>query len=387
MNILGLFLNQEIRTGGHRRYLDLMERLAALGHQVTVVLNTSLDFSPSHFHPIRHSIPYKHGGFPPVSLLFRRAVGSVLNGVLAERGSVDVIVVFGETHLSAAVFLKRRLCAALLYAHRNNIVREGLISLRENRCRPAKLLRVVWDLCKARRYERLITRTADAIVFQSHYDLEDFASREPKVMPRAYVIRGDIRGPRFRPEQADTNRSRSMRRILFIGTFGERKGVKYLIRAAKIMATAGISDVSFDIAGPGEKRTYWESYIRSVGLSGTVNFYGRIADPLGMMSAADLVVIPSLFDSYPNVILEALHVGTAVVGSSVGGIPDMLQHPELLFPPADAQAIADRLILLHDDAAAFKRVQTLCRQRRTYFDFDWAGEFERVLLQITGIPA
>jgi glycosyltransferase involved in cell wall biosynthesis len=105
-----------------------------------------------------------------------------------------------------------------------------------------------------------------------------------------------------------------------------------------------------------------------------------------MMSAADLVVVPSLFDSYPNVILEAFHVGTPVVGSRVGGIPDMLRYPELLFPPADAQAIADRLVLLHDDAAAFKRVQTLCRQRRSYFDFDWAGEFETVLQQIAGGP-
>jgi glycosyltransferase involved in cell wall biosynthesis len=386
MNILGLFLNKEIRTGGHSRYLDLMERLASRGHRVTVVLNTSLPFSPSHFHPLRLSVHYIHGGFPPASLLFRRAVDAMPKGIYTERGSIDAIVVFGETHLPAGTILKRRLCAPLLYAHRNNIVRQDLISLGENKGRPVRMVCILWNLLKARRYERMITRTADAVVFQSHYDLDDFASREPKARPRSRIIRGDIRVPRFRPEHADISRSRSLRRILFVGNFGERKGIKYLIHAAERLVQAGIDDVSFDMAGPGEQRSYWESYIRSAGLDGAVKLHGRVSDPFGMMSAADLVVVPSLFDSYPNVILEAFHVGTPVVGSRVGGIPDMLQYPELLFPPADAQAIADRLVLLHDDAAAFKRVQTLCRQRRSYFDFDWAGEFETVLQQIAGGP-
>jgi glycosyltransferase involved in cell wall biosynthesis len=384
MNILGLFLNKEIRTGGHSRYLDLMERLASRGHRVTVVLNTSLAFSPSRFRPLLLNVPYVHGGRPPASLLFRRALLGAFDRIRAQAGSVDALVVFGETHLPAAVVLKRRFRASLLYAHRNNTVREDLISLSENRGRPAKLAAVLWDLVKAHRYERMITRGANAIVFQSSYDLEDFVSRQPKARRRAYVIRGDIHVPRYGPEHADTNRSQSMRRVLFVGNLGERKGVKYLIRAAEKLARAGISDVSYDVVGPGEQQPYWESYVRSAGLAGTVTFHGRIADPLEMMSAADLVVIPSLFDSYPNVILEALHVGTPVVGSRVGGIPDMLQHPELLFPPADAEAIADRLVLLHGDAAAFQRVRNLCRQRRSYFDFDWAGEFETLLLQIAG---
>ena len=102
MNILGLFLNKEIRTGGHTRYLDLMERLAARGHRVTVVLNTSLAFSPSYFHPLRLSVPYIHGGFPPASLLFRSASLGALDRIQAQAGPVDANVVFGEFHFPAA---------------------------------------------------------------------------------------------------------------------------------------------------------------------------------------------------------------------------------------------------------------------------------------------
>jgi glycosyltransferase involved in cell wall biosynthesis len=65
----------------------------------------------------------------------------------------------------------------------------------------------------------------------------------------------------------------------------------------------------------------------------------------------------------------------------------MLRYPELLFPPADAQAIVDRLVQLHDDVLAYEHVRSLCRQRRSYFDFDWAGEFVTVLAEIVRSPS
>ena len=57
MNTLGLFLNKEIRTGGHTRSLDLMARLAARGHLVTIFMNTFLAFSPSRFRSPLLSVP------------------------------------------------------------------------------------------------------------------------------------------------------------------------------------------------------------------------------------------------------------------------------------------------------------------------------------------
>lgn len=384
MNILGLFFNNELRTGGHGRYLDLMERLADRGHRVVVAMNALLDYAPRSFHAVRVPVAYVRRGLPPASLLFRRAVVGLLPELRSRAVEPDVLVVFGETHLRAAAAVKGAFAIPLLYSHRNNSVRECLIALRESLRRPARLPAVLWNTLQATRKEGVISRLADLIVFQSSYDLEDFAGRRPRARQRCRVVRGDMRVPRFKAEYADTNRSRRMRRILFVGTLGERKGVRYLVEAVELLADSGVRDLAFDVAGPGQRRPYWEARVRSAGIEGMVRFHGRIADPLAMMSAADLVIVPSMFDSYPNVILEALHVGTPVIGSRVGGIPDMLRHDELLFPPADARAIADRIALLRDDAAAYDKVRSLCRQRRSHFDFDWAGEFEALLEEITG---
>lgn len=58
-------------------------------------------------------------------------------------------------------------------------------------------------------------------------------------------------------------------------------------------------------------------------------------------SAADVFVIPSFQDNLPNTVLESMACGTPVVGFSVGGIPDMIQHGKtgLLAPPSDAVSL------------------------------------------------
>jgi glycosyltransferase involved in cell wall biosynthesis len=69
-------------------------------------------------------------------------------------------------------------------------------------------------------------------------------------------------------------------------------------------------------------------------------------------SAADLCVVPSLQDNLPNTVLESMACGTPVVGSDVGGIPDMIRPGEtgLLAPAGDAGALAECLVtLLSDD--------------------------------------
>jgi teichuronic acid biosynthesis glycosyltransferase TuaC len=63
------------------------------------------------------------------------------------------------------------------------------------------------------------------------------------------------------------------------------------------------------------------------------------------MAAADLLVLPSWHEGTPNVILEALACGRPVVASRTGGIPDLLNAPQLgeMFPPRDVTALTAAL--------------------------------------------
>lgn len=82
---------------------------------------------------------------------------------------------------------------------------------------------------------------------------------------------------------------------------------------------------------------------------------GRIDDNRRLAaaySAADVFVIPSRQDNFPNTILESMACGTPVVGFDTGGIPEMIEHGRTgyLAPVGDSQALADRLrLILGDD--------------------------------------
>jgi len=258
-------------------------------------------------------------------------------------------------------------------------VQEARLFLEESKGKPIKQLKYFFDLLKYKAYERKIAKVADAIVFQSNYDRSDFLSRNPQAEGKSHIIGGHIGPPRFTPETAQINQSTQLRRLLFIGTTGPRKGLKYLLEALVILKEEhGITDLTLDVVGPGETKEHID-YLIQHGLADKVRFHGRVADPFPFYRDCDLLVVPSVFDSYPNTILEALHTGIPVIASSVGGIPEMLGETELLFTPFDSRAISEKLYIAHLSIDYYKNCKTLCSKRLVFFHFDWWQKWTTVL--------
>jgi glycosyltransferase involved in cell wall biosynthesis len=381
MTIVGVFLVKELRTGGHVRYLELMEGLAARGDRVVVLMNGLLGYEPRSFAPVTREVRYWRKGFPPASWVFRAVAGRAAAELGRGAGKADAVLVFGETHLAAGARLAKALGAPLVYGHRSNAVREYLTYLDEAGHSPLDRAKTRAGLLKSKLDEERIARLGDLLVFQSEYDRADFALRNPSAASRSIVIRGDISGPRFKPEYSQANRSERLRRVAFVGTLGRRKGAEYLAEAIVELARRGHTELRFRICGPGGRREELEARLREGGAEGMAEFPGRVADPFAEMAAADLVVVPSLFDSYPNTVLEALHVGVPVIGSRVGGIPDMLAHDELLFPPMDGKAIADIIEPCATDDSRYARLRDLCYGRRRHFLFDWPEAWEKAIME------
>ncbi|HCM25999.1 MAG TPA: hypothetical protein DIC34_05535 [Treponema sp.] len=374
MTIVGIFLNNEIRTGGHRRYLELLEDLAGRGNTVFLILNEDLEYEANKAITLRVKAKYTRRGLPPASGIFAQAIADSVGNIRAVVPQADWILIHGETHLKAGMTCSALLGGRLLFGHRSNAVRELLNSRMEGNATFADSIRSRLELIRYRAYERSIAKSADAIVFQSEYDRDDFLSRTT-VRGSVHVIGGNIGEPRFKRDHANANTSQSLSSVLFIGTYGSRKGLRYLLEAAGILASRGIF-LRFVIVGPGEQKERFIRQAEGMGLSEAFEFHGRVPDPFPYLSSADLLVVPSVFDSYPDTILEALHAGTPVIASSVGGIPEMLFHEALLFPPMDAAALADRIGLIAKDPGQYAKIKSLCASRATSFHFDWAERWE-----------
>ena len=136
--------------------------------------------------------------------------------------------------------------------------------------------------------------------------------------------------------------------ILFCGRLTERKGVEYLIKAFPEIKS---KNVHLIIAGGGGKEEHLKKLTSSLHLENDVTFFGRAKDDeLGFLhDISDVFVCPSIIDSQGEtealglVIPEAMESQIPVIGTDVGGIPDIIKNEVngILVPQKDPKAIAN----------------------------------------------
>ena len=101
----------------------------------------------------------------------------------------------------------------------------------------------------------------------------------------------------------------------------------------------------FLIAGDGPRLTELAKLASSLGLDSAVRFLGHSEDVPALLADADVFVLPSRSEAFPNGVLEAMAAGLPVVASRVGGLLDLIDEGRtgLLVTPDDPSALADAI--------------------------------------------
>jgi glycosyltransferase involved in cell wall biosynthesis len=132
--------------------------------------------------------------------------------------------------------------------------------------------------------------------------------------------------------QSDMSDSDSIK-ILFVGRLEERKGIDTLLKAAQSVLENS-AHVEFDIVGEdttlSDHEDGYEEKFRletEASVNTRVCFHGKVSDEvlLSMYENADIFVAPSLFESFGLIFLEAMRARLPVVGTNVGGIPEIVE--------------------------------------------------------------
>jgi glycosyltransferase involved in cell wall biosynthesis len=133
---------------------------------------------------------------------------------------------------------------------------------------------------------------------------------------------------------------------LFVGRLAAQKRVGVLLDALGLLASRGLP-MDLAVVGDGPERGALEARAAQPDLAGRVRFTGEVPpeDVRRHLSAARLLVLPSVDEGLGLVIAEALVSGVPVVGARSGGIPDLVTAPYsgLLVPPDDVAALADAI--------------------------------------------
>jgi glycosyltransferase involved in cell wall biosynthesis len=147
-------------------------------------------------------------------------------------------------------------------------------------------------------------------------------------------------------------------RLLFVGWLERDKGIFELLEACRCLAVG--RHFTLDIAGEGSASEEARAMTDSYGLGGTVRFLGwlRGAELLGALKEADVLVLPSWAEGLPNVMVEAMAARLAVVVTTVGAIPELVENRQsgMLVEPKDVDALVGALSELMDDPALRERI-------------------------------
>lgn len=206
------------------------------------------------------------------------------------------------------------------------------------------------------------------VQFASQY-LMDGVLRSGKAVRNATVIHWGIDPDRFPPRPRSAT---PPRRLLYVGQVVPHKGVHTAVEALKIIRDEhGFADATLDVVGGHSTRGYAEELARRVkalGLGDAVRFRGSI--PRDTLPAVyhehDVLIFPSIWpEPFSIALLEGLSSGLAVVGTTTGGSPEILEHGvnAMTFAADDPRDCAAQVARLFGDPELYERVRE--RGRRT----------------------
>jgi glycosyltransferase involved in cell wall biosynthesis len=146
------------------------------------------------------------------------------------------------------------------------------------------------------------------------------------------------------------------KKIIFsAGRISGQKGFSYLIEAASLLKRKR-DDLMFLIAGKGKLEALLKRQVKKMGVEDSVRFIGFTNNIDPYIKGSDLYVLSSLQEGMPNVVMEAMAVGKAVLATDVNGVRELMVDAKtgIIVPPADGAALAKSIDSIIDDRQKLK---------------------------------
>jgi glycosyltransferase involved in cell wall biosynthesis len=172
----------------------------------------------------------------------------------------------------------------------------------------------------------------------------------------------------------------------YAGSFTRRKGVLELARAWSRVAEA-VPQAHLALVGKGSMEAEMRSILAA---APRVHWLGYRRDIPAILRAIDVMVLPSHTEGAPNIVLEAMSAGAAIVATAVSGTPELVRAgmEARLVPARDQEALADALIEVLPDAELRQRLTAAARKRviERFPLSRMIDSYEEMLSGVAGIP-
>jgi UDP-glucose:(heptosyl)LPS alpha-1,3-glucosyltransferase len=187
------------------------------------------------------------------------------------------------------------------------------------------------------------------------------------------LVRNGIPFNRFRFDPALREKSRAKLKLkqdqvalLFAGSGWERKGLLFAIQA---LALCKSRKMRLLVAGRGDARPYKTTRLR-FWREEPVQFLGEVADLVPLYAAADVFILPTIYDPFSNACLEALACGLPVITTRSNGFSEIIEngvHGSIIENPGDLVGLRDA-IRLWSDTSCHDAERSANVERASQFD-------------------
>lgn len=231
-----------------------------------------------------------------------------------------------------------------------------------------------------KKIEKAVLLHAHRIIVQCKYDKDILMKRHNElkclINSKMLILNNNVNPSWVTIKKYVYNKKRANKdiKLCFIGNLNDPiKGLSILLDSVSILLDEG-ANLSLYVIGDGQLLDYYRNRYKN---RANIKFWGMLKDPLLTINKCDLMVVPSLADSFPNTIMEALYMELPVIGSDIGGIPEMLRYEDLIFSPN----VMDLVAKLRDiiDGEKLELYREYSRKIKKELTFDWV---ERVLALI-----
>ncbi|HEV2139095.1 MAG TPA: glycosyltransferase family 4 protein [Nitrososphaerales archaeon] len=239
--------------------------------------------------------------------------------------------------------------------------------------------------------ERALWRSADRIAAVSSSVVSDLTTRygirENKIRLIYNGVDPDLFKPGTYPEVPEMPALEGKRVILYVGHFGLRKGIPILIEAMKWVAEEVKDAVLLCVGGVpnwlprGEYLDYLKRLASTNEVDGKIMFLGSLSQQRlpAYYCLSSVFVLPSYYEAFPKVLVEAMACEKPVISSKMGGTSDSVEDGVngFLVPFGDSKGLANALITLLQDEALSRKMGRLGRER-VLRDFSWSAVANRL---------
>lgn len=293
--------------------------------------------------------------------------------------NIDTIFILSEYHALCMILMPFFLKIPIVFLSRGDVITLHKVNKPDNK-KFVQKFKTSFLLLLYPYIQKVVLRYSEIVVVQAKFLLKYFEDRHKGLKFNGFILQNDcpkITGIQKSIENLSLNSNQDTINLAFISPlFWECKGLGVVVDLVKEMESRNIKYM-LHIIGDGPHMNRMKKELDDEEIDNKIIWYGWLKDISNVVNIIDLTIVPSLYDSNPNLVLEMLALRVPLLASNIPAHSEMLIFNEVLFD--DCFDLCNKIQLFQTDISYRKEIIKLLNRRKHSLTFDWDKQFSEIM--------